>query len=77
MAVLLTAPLLYSCMLLPPTPTDEQILQAVTASNNTQTEPLELIYEEMQSLFMSKALSHCGSEKMAFTGMSRYKGDRL
>ena len=47
-AVLLTAPLLYSCTLLPPTPTDEQILQAVTASNNAQTEPLELIYEEMQ-----------------------------
>jgi hypothetical protein len=47
-AVLLTAPLLYSCTLLPHTPTDEQILQAVTASNNAQTEPLELIYEEMQ-----------------------------
>lgn len=47
-AVLLTAPLLYSCTLLPPTPTDEQILQAVTASNNAQTEPLELVYEKME-----------------------------
>ena len=47
-AVLLIAPLLYSCTLLAPTPTDEHILQAVTASNNVQIEPLELIYEEMQ-----------------------------
>jgi hypothetical protein len=40
-AVLLNALLLCSCKLLAPTPTDEQILQAVTASNNAQTEPLE------------------------------------
>lgn len=40
-AVLLNALLLYSCKLLAPAPTDEQILQAVTASNNAQTEPLE------------------------------------
>ncbi len=47
-AVLLTVLLLCSCALLAPTPTDEHILQAVTASNNVQIAPLELIYEEMQ-----------------------------
>jgi hypothetical protein len=47
-AVLLTALLLSACTLFPPTPTAEQILQAVAESNKAQTEPLELIYEEMQ-----------------------------
>jgi hypothetical protein len=46
-AVLLIAPLLYSCTLLAPTPTDEQILQAVTVSNEVEAEPLVLVYEEM------------------------------
>lgn len=47
-AVLLTALLLSACTLFPPTPTAEQILQVVAESNKAQTEPLELIYEEMQ-----------------------------
>lgn len=52
-AVLLNALLLCSCKLLAPTPTDEQILQAITVSNNAQTEPLELVYEEMQVPYRS------------------------
>lgn len=40
--------LLCSCALLAPTPSNGQILEAVTASNNVQIEPLELVYEEMQ-----------------------------
>lgn len=47
-AVPLTALLLSSCALLPPTPTNEQILQAVTASNGMEAQPLELVCEEMQ-----------------------------
>ena len=47
-AVLLTALLLSSCALFPPTPTNEQIIEAITASNNAQEEPLELVYEEME-----------------------------
>ena len=46
--MLLTALLLSAYTLFPPTPTAEQILQAVAESNKAQTEPLELIYEEMQ-----------------------------
>lgn len=40
--------LLSSCGLIPPTPTNEQIIEAITASNNAQEEPLELVYEEME-----------------------------
>lgn len=40
--------LLSACALFPPTPSNEQILEAITASNNAQEEPLELVYEEMQ-----------------------------
>lgn len=40
--------LLCSCTLLAPTPGNEQILEAIIASNNAQAEPLELMYEEMQ-----------------------------
>ena len=47
MAALLVVLLLCSCVFLPPAPTDEQILQAVAESNKVQTEPLELVYEEM------------------------------
>ncbi len=47
-AVLLTALSLCSCGLLAPTPSNERILEAITASNNAQEEPLELVYEEMQ-----------------------------
>jgi hypothetical protein len=43
----LAALLLFACAL-DPTPTDEQILQAVAASNATEANPLELVYEEMQ-----------------------------
>lgn len=47
-AVLLTALFLSSCALFLPTPSNEQIIGAIKASNNAQEEPLELIYEEMQ-----------------------------
>lgn len=43
-----TALLLSACGLFPPTPSNEQIIEAITASNNAQEEPLELVYEEMQ-----------------------------
>lgn len=46
--LLVMALLLSSCMLFPPAPTNEQILQAVVASNEMEAEPLELIWEEMQ-----------------------------
>lgn len=46
--MLLIALLLSSCALLPPTPTNEQILQAVTASNEAEAEPLELVCDEME-----------------------------
>jgi hypothetical protein len=47
-AAFLTALPLCSCAFFPSTPTDGQILQAVAESNETQTKPLELVYEEMQ-----------------------------
>ena len=48
-AITLSAALLLSaCGLFPPTPSNEQITQAITASNNAQEEPLELVYEEME-----------------------------
>ncbi len=47
-ALLPAALLLCSCTLLPPTPDRDQILRAVTDSNNAQEEPLDLVYEEMQ-----------------------------
>ena len=46
--LLLTALPLSSCALLLPSPTDEQVLQAVAVSNEAESEPLELVYEEMQ-----------------------------
>ena len=39
---------LASCGLIPPTPTDDQIMQAVTAFNDAREAPLPLNYEEMQ-----------------------------
>jgi hypothetical protein len=39
---------LSACALFLPTPGNEQIIEAITASNNAQEEPLELVYEEMQ-----------------------------
>ena len=48
-AITLSAALLLSaCALFPPVPSNEQITQAITASNNAQEEPLELVYEEME-----------------------------
>lgn len=48
-AITLSAALLLSsCALFLPTPDNEQITLAVTASNQAQTEPLELVYGEMQ-----------------------------
>lgn len=48
-AITLSAALfLSSCALFSPTPDNEQIEEAVAASNQVQTEPLELVYEEMQ-----------------------------
>ena len=46
--LMLTVLLLSSCALLPPKPTDEQILQAVKASNEAETEPLDLIFDDME-----------------------------
>ncbi|NLA26239.1 MAG: hypothetical protein GX878_02465 [Firmicutes bacterium] len=40
--------LLSSCGLLAPKPTNEQIMQAVQASNEAEEEPLDLIFEEME-----------------------------
>jgi len=47
-AALLTVLLIFSCAPFSPTPDNEQILEAITSSNNIQTEPLELVYKEMQ-----------------------------
>ena len=46
--MLLTVLLLSSCGLLSPTPSNEQIVQAITAFNEAGEESLELVYEEMQ-----------------------------
>ncbi len=46
--IFLTLLLLTSCVLLPPKPTNEQILQAVAAFNESETEPLELVFDEME-----------------------------
>lgn len=46
--ILLPAMLLFSCSPVTPTPADEQILQAVVASNEAEIKPLEFIYEELQ-----------------------------
>lgn len=40
--------LLASCGLFPPTPDNEQILEAIAAHNSAQEQPLELVYESMQ-----------------------------
>ncbi len=48
MVVFLPIPVLFLLDMHLPTPTHEQILQAVKASNAAETEPLDLIYEEMQ-----------------------------
>ncbi|MDI9499079.1 MAG: hypothetical protein QM270_11440 [Bacillota bacterium] len=49
MAVLLVVTLvLTSCGLLPPTPGNDEILEAIRLSNLAQPEPLELVYEEME-----------------------------
>lgn len=45
---LLTVLLLSSCALLPPKPTNEQILEVVKAANAAETEPLELNFDEME-----------------------------
>lgn len=46
--IILTILLLSACALLPPKPTNEQILQAVMASNETEAEPLELNFDDME-----------------------------
>jgi hypothetical protein len=48
MAVLLGALSLSLCALLPPTPSNEEILRAITSSNGREAEPLDLAYEKMQ-----------------------------
>ena len=45
---LLAALMLSACALLPPTPSNEQIVEAIQISNDSQEVPLELVYEEMQ-----------------------------
>ncbi len=47
-AIILPTLLLFSCSLIPPSPSNEQILEAVKASNEAEEEPLELGYEEMK-----------------------------
>ncbi len=47
-AALLAALVLCSCEAFPPTPSNQQILEAIVASNNAQAEPLELVFEEME-----------------------------
>lgn len=37
-----------SCSLMPPTPNDDQIMQAVTAFNDASEAPLPLLYKEIQ-----------------------------
>lgn len=46
-AVLLPLTILFFGELYLPTPTNEQIIRAVAASNEAEAEPLELVYEEM------------------------------
>lgn len=50
--LLCMALLLGSCGLLPPTPSNEEILEAIKISNMAQSEPLELVYEELH-------VAHC------------------
>lgn len=50
--------LLPACGFFPPTPRDDQILEAILASNNAQKEPLELAYEEMQIPHRSRGRAH-------------------
>ncbi len=47
-ALLLPVFFISSCATFPPIPSDEQILQAVVASNQAETEPLSLVYEGME-----------------------------
>ncbi len=47
-ALLVMTLVLASCGLLPPTPGNDEILEAIRLSNMAQPEPLELVYEEMQ-----------------------------
>ena len=46
--VMLVGLLLSSCALFPPKPTNEQIIEAVKASNMAEAEPLELVFDEME-----------------------------
>ncbi len=46
--VMIMVVFLSSCDLLPPKPTDEQIIKAVKVSNEAKTEPLELVFDEME-----------------------------
>lgn len=46
--VLLTVLLLSSCTLLPPEPTNAQILEAVKVANEAEAEPLALAFDEME-----------------------------
>lgn len=46
--LLLTALLLAAAVSCSPAPTNEQILEAVEASNEAEAEPLDLVYEEME-----------------------------
>ena len=44
----MTILLLSSCSLLPPEPTNAQILEAVKVANEAEAEPLELVFDEME-----------------------------
>lgn len=40
--------LFSSCALLPPKPTNEQILQVIVTFNESESEPLELVFDELE-----------------------------
>ena len=46
--MLMTILLLSSCALLPPEPTNAQILEAVKVANEAEAEPLVLVFDEME-----------------------------
>lgn len=48
MAALPAVSSLCACTLIPPTPDNEQIVQAVMTSNDNEDDSLELVYEEME-----------------------------
>ena len=46
--IVLTMLFLSACALLPPKPTNEQILQAVMAFSENEAEPLDLVFDDME-----------------------------